>query len=83
MKQQEQYFLQLYLLVRPNVDLKVCKIPYDENGPQYYCMINAKRYRCKGSDNKWIDCRDGKDLKEGSDFHCFFFQIFHRRFPSN
>ncbi|CAF4527475.1 unnamed protein product [Rotaria socialis] len=46
-------------IMRSNVDNKLCQIPYDEKGPQYYCIINLKRNRCKGSDNKWIDCRDG------------------------
>lgn len=52
----------LLLIVRANNDGKVCKIPYDEKGAQYYCMLNAKKSRCKGSDNKWIDCRDGRVL---------------------
>ncbi|CAF1267528.1 unnamed protein product [Rotaria magnacalcarata] len=46
-------------IMRSNVDNKLCRIPYDEKGPQYYCIINSKRNRCKGSDNRWMDCRDG------------------------
>ncbi|CAM4757647.1 unnamed protein product [Rotaria magnacalcarata] len=46
-------------IMRSNVDNKLCRIPYDEKGPQYYCIINSNRNRCKGSDNRWIDCRDG------------------------
>ncbi|CAM4914490.1 unnamed protein product [Rotaria socialis] len=50
-------------IMRSNVDNKLCQIPYDEKGPQYYCIINLNRNRCKGSDNKWIDCRDGGFLQ--------------------
>ncbi|CAF1054860.1 unnamed protein product [Rotaria sordida] len=50
-------------ITRANVDGKICKIPYDEKGTQYYCMPNRNDIRCKGNDNKWIDCRDGGFLQ--------------------
>ena len=48
-------------IARPNVDNKLCKIPYDEKGLQYYCIPNNKDRRCKDKDNEknWINCRDG------------------------
>ncbi|CAF3983189.1 unnamed protein product [Rotaria sp. Silwood2] len=50
-------------IMRANDDNKVCNIPYDEKGPQYYCILNSRRLQCKGSDNKWINCRDGGFLQ--------------------
>ncbi|CAF4767053.1 unnamed protein product [Rotaria sp. Silwood1] len=50
-------------IMRPNDDGKLCKIPYDEKGTQYYCILSSKRMRCKGNDNKLMDCRDGGFLQ--------------------
>ncbi|CAF4269057.1 unnamed protein product [Rotaria sp. Silwood2] len=50
-------------IMRPNVDNKLCKIPYDDMGTQYYCILKGKRLQCKGNDNKLIDCRDGGFLQ--------------------
>ena len=47
-------------VARGNDDGKVCKIPYDDKGDQYYCLPNKKLMQCKGTDNKVINCRSGK-----------------------
>ncbi|CAF4094071.1 unnamed protein product, partial [Adineta steineri] len=45
---------------RATVDGKVCQIPYEENKVQYYyCIPNKNILQCKGSDNKFFNCRDG------------------------
>ncbi|CAF3569917.1 unnamed protein product [Adineta steineri] len=45
---------------RATVDGKVCQIPYEElNVQYYYCIPNKAILQCKGSDNKFFNCRDG------------------------